>query len=97
MSSNDRVAEGSTEGGETQPPGLPCVELVELATDYLEGTLPPPLLASVEAHLQTCEPCRIYLEQMRQTISVMGHLHEEEIAPEVRTALLTAYEELRTT
>jgi predicted anti-sigma-YlaC factor YlaD len=97
MSSNDGVAEVNSEGGATQPPGLPCVEVVELATDYLEGTLPPPLLARVEAHLQICEPCQIYLEQMRQTIRVMGRLHEEEIAPEVRTALLSAYRELRTT
>ena len=40
---------------------LPCVHVVELLTDYLEGALDPATTARVDAHLAVCEPCTIYL------------------------------------
>ena len=46
---------------------LTCRELVELVTDYLEGTLPPHERARFEAHLGACEACVAYVEQMRAT------------------------------
>jgi anti-sigma factor RsiW len=72
-------------------PELPCRELVELVTDYLEGRLPAIDRARFEAHLAACEACRLYLEQFRQTIRALGRLPEESLSPEVRAALLTAF------
>ena len=57
--------------------GMPCRELVELVTDYLEDRLSPIDRARFEAHLTECEACRTYLEQFRQTIRVLGRLPEE--------------------
>jgi predicted anti-sigma-YlaC factor YlaD len=76
----------------TGPADLTCKELVELATDYLEGTLPEPDRVRLEAHLEVCEGCRNYLEQMRRTISISGLLTEEEIPPEGRDDLLRAFQ-----
>ena len=45
-----------------------CREVVELATDYLEETLLEPLRSLLETHLEECDGCREYLEQLRQTI-----------------------------
>jgi anti-sigma factor RsiW len=72
-------------------PEMPCRELVEVITDYLEDRLSPVDRARFEAHLAECEACRTYLEQFRQTISALGRLPEESLSPEVRNALIDAF------
>ena len=64
---------------------LTCKEVVELATEYLEGVLPPASLARLEAHLAECPGCRVYLDQLRKTIRVLGSLREEEGGLSART------------
>lgn len=54
------------------PRDVACRELVELVTEYLEGTLPAEEVAAIEAHLDECPGCRAYLDQMRATIAVLG-------------------------
>jgi predicted anti-sigma-YlaC factor YlaD len=73
------------------PGDLSCKELVELVTEYLEGGLGSAMRARVEAHLDACAGCREYLEQMRQTIKVLGTLPEESITPEAEQALLRVF------
>jgi anti-sigma factor RsiW len=53
---------------------MSCKELVELVTEYLEGTLSAMDRARFEAHLAGCDDCDVYLQQMRQTISLVGEL-----------------------
>jgi anti-sigma factor RsiW len=72
-------------------PEMPCRELVELVTDYLEGRLHADDRARFEAHLADCPYCETYLDQMRQTIRVLGQLPEESLSPEARDALLAAF------
>ncbi len=52
-------------GAETD---LTCRELVELVTEYLEDSLPEPERARLDAHLDACEACRAYVDQMRTTV-----------------------------
>jgi anti-sigma factor RsiW len=73
------------------PTEMPCRELVEVISDYLEDRLSPVDRARFEAHLAECEACRTYLEQFRQTIRALGRLREESLAPGVRSALLEAF------
>jgi anti-sigma factor RsiW len=72
-------------------PEMPCRELVELITEYLEDQLSPVDRDRFEAHLADCEPCRTYLEQFRQTIRVLRRLPEESLSPEARNTLLAAF------
>ena len=72
-------------------PEMPCRELVELITDYLEDCLSPIDRARFEAHLAECEACRAYLEQFRQTIRALGRLSEESLPADARHALLEAF------
>ena len=72
-------------------PEMPCRELVEVITDYLEDRLSQVDRARFEAHLAACEACRTYLEQFRQTIRALGRLPEESLSPEARHALLDAF------
>ena len=72
-------------------PELPCRELVDLVTEYLEDQLSTVDRARFEAHLAACEACRAYLEQFRRTIRELGRLPEESLSPGVREALLAAF------
>jgi anti-sigma factor RsiW len=70
---------------------MTCKELVELVTEYLEGTLPAPDRTRFEEHLAYCPGCQTYLQQMRQTISVLGTLAEDSISPAARDQLLRTF------
>ncbi len=63
-----------------RPAPMPCQELVELVTDYLEGTLPAQDRARLEAHLSACEACSMYIEQMRDTLRIMGAIEPEQVS-----------------
>ena len=81
---------------EPRPPGLTvhCQEIVELVTDYLEGVLDPDLTAEVEAHLELCEGCGIYVEQMRFTIRALGRVPVETLSEAAQDELVQAFREL---
>ncbi|MBI4261339.1 MAG: zf-HC2 domain-containing protein [Actinobacteria bacterium] len=72
-----------------------CVDVVEIVTDYLEGALSPADRARFDTHLDGCQGCRAYLEQMRRTIDISGRLSEEEIPDEIRESLLVAFRSRR--
>jgi predicted anti-sigma-YlaC factor YlaD len=63
---------------------IPCQEIVELITDYLQGTMSRSESRRLEAHLAGCENCSEYLRQMRVTIRASGMLREEDLTPETR-------------
>lgn len=68
---------------------LTCQELVELVTDYLEGALSRRQRARFERHLDGCDGCTTYVEQIRQTVRLTGEqLREETLPPHMREALL---------
>jgi predicted anti-sigma-YlaC factor YlaD len=73
------------------PDELSCKELVEIVTEYLEGTLPASERQRFEDHLAGCEGCRNYLNQMRHTIQSLGHLTENNIVPQAKEDLLQIF------
>ena len=77
-------------------PGLAidCAEVVELLTDYLEGTLEESVHAEVEAHLALCDGCDTYLAQMRSTIAVLGHVPAASLPEQARRELVTAFRDV---
>ena len=78
-----------TTGGGTS--GMSCSELVEVITDYLEGALSPEDRTRFQDHLDTCGPCRTYVEQMREVIRLTGKLSESSIPEPARTELLATF------
>jgi anti-sigma factor RsiW len=74
---------------------LTCKELVEIVTDYLEDRLPPTDRRRFEQHLARCEGCRNYLDQMRETIHLVGGLKEDSIPARMRERLLRAFRDWR--
>jgi predicted anti-sigma-YlaC factor YlaD len=73
------------------PAEMTCQELVELVTAYLDNALSSEDLQRFEEHLATCRGCRVYIEQMRQTIRLTGTIAEDEVPPDVRGELLEAF------
>ena len=76
---------------------MTCIELVELVTDYLEGSMPADERARFDEHISGCEGCTTYLKQFRITIRLTGMLTEEQIGADTRAALLDAFRDWRAT
>ena len=74
---------------------LTCRELVELVTDYLEGMLLPAERAQFEAHIEECEGCSNYLDQMRATIQLTGKLTRHSLSPTARRELQILFRDWR--
>jgi anti-sigma factor RsiW len=75
----------------TQIDEMACNELVQVVTEYLEGTLAEEDRERFNAHLAECPYCVAYVEQFRETIAASGALTLESIAPERRSELLEAF------
>jgi anti-sigma factor RsiW len=73
------------------PHDMMCQELVEVLTEYLDGTLGAHDRARLEAHLGVCDDCRIYLEQFEETITLARRADARELSPELRNGLLRAF------
>lgn len=58
----------------SQQEELVCRDFVELVTEYLEASVLEPLKTRIEEHLDECEDCERYLDQIRKTISLLGKL-----------------------
>ncbi len=76
---------------------IDCRGWTRLVTDYIEGALPLEVAARVDAHLGECTGCTRYLDQMRTTIAVVGHLSHDDVNSampnELRRALLAVFHE----
>jgi len=74
---------------------MACQELVEVITDYLEGTLPELDRVRFEEHLRTCPACHEYVEQMRALIRLSGGLTARSLDTDSVDALLHAFRDWR--
>ena len=74
-------------------PHVTCQQVVELVTEYLEHALPPEEASLFEQHVNFCDGCDWYLEQMRATIASVGRITEEDVPVETRDKLLSAFRE----
>jgi predicted anti-sigma-YlaC factor YlaD len=68
-----------------------CREIVELVTDYLEGAMPAEEAALFEQHLNFCDGCERYVDQLRTTIATVGRIDDADVPPPMRARLLTAF------
>ena len=71
---------------------LDCDEFVELVTAYLEDALDAADRQRVLDHLDLCDGCSTYLEQIRATVRAVGDLPEPGGPPDAgRQRLLDAF------
>ena len=67
---------------------------MELVSDYLDGGLDPRTAGQVQEHLAACPGCGAYLEQMRQTIGLLGTVTPEHLSESTRAGLLAAFRDI---
>jgi anti-sigma factor RsiW len=68
-----------------------CQEVVELVSDYLDQALPPEEASLFEQHVNFCDGCDWYLDQMRSTVQTVGRISEQDVPDETRAKLLAAF------
>ena len=73
------------------PHDMVCQELVEMLTEYLDGTLGADDLARLQAHLAVCDHCAVYVEQFQTTIALAGASGGTELTPELRNLLARTF------
>lgn len=74
---------------------LTCQELVEVITGYLDNALSQEERLRFERHLAACPGCRVYLEQMRTTLRLLGTLSADELPVPMQQRLLATFRDLR--
>lgn len=74
---------------------MQCLELIQLVTDYLEGTIAEVERERLESHVRECEWCDRYVTQTRQVIAALGTLDEGEADPDAWQQALAAFRERR--
>jgi len=74
-------------------PELPCQDLVEVVTDYLDGALSEVDRRRFEEHLEICERCVAYVEQIRLTIAAAGRagVQGEALPADLRDGIRDAF------
>jgi len=77
----------------SEPADLPCQELVELVTAYLDGALDKETRARFEEHIAGCPGCAAYLEQFRETIHLLGTVDTERLSDAGLSAMRRAFRE----
>lgn len=70
---------------------ITCQELTELVNDYVEGTLGAHDTALFEQHLNFCDGCDWYVDQIRTTVATVGRVRDLDVPPDVRARLLAAF------
>ncbi len=76
-----------------KPRRLQCQEMVKLVTAYLDDALDHDKRLRFEQHLEQCDGCAEYLEQLRTTVRMVSTIRDEEIDPVFRARLMRAFEE----
>ena len=74
-----------------RPLHISCQEVVELVSDYLERALPAQEAAVFEQHLNFCDGCVWYVDQVRRTVENVHELREEDVPPETKAKLMAAF------
>ena len=74
---------------------MTCREVVELMTEYLEGTLSVGDRSRFEDHLAGCKGCQAYLVQLRTTMRMLGTLPAEPMSEHLKVELIRAFRDWR--
>ena len=70
---------------------LSCRELVELVTLYLDDAMDPEDRGRFQWHLERCEGCAAYVEQIRLTAELSGSVSLDQLPQEAEEELLRSF------
>jgi anti-sigma factor RsiW len=64
-----------------------CASGVELLMDYLDGVLPPDVIAALDAHVAGCLRCTAFVESYRATPRILRDATTAELPPDLEASL----------
>jgi anti-sigma factor RsiW len=70
---------------------ITCQELTEFVNDFIDGVLGADETALFEQHLNFCDGCDWYVDQMRATVAAVGRIEPADVPADVRDKLLAAF------
>jgi anti-sigma factor RsiW len=74
---------------------LVCQQAVELVTEYLEGALSRRDRRAYERHLEACDGCEAYLDQVRAVLVAEGTVGPEALDDATLAALVDLFHATR--
>jgi anti-sigma factor RsiW len=74
---------------------IACREAVELVTDYLDDALSSKDRRRFERHLERCDGCTAYLDQVRATIAAVGSIGPDDLDDATLAGLVAIYHDVR--
>ena len=66
---------------------MKCDDLLRALNDYVDGRIDPAICERFESHLAGCNPCRIVVDNIRQTITLYQAGEPYELPREFRDEL----------
>ncbi len=67
--------------------GMKCGEILEKLSEYLDGELDPKLCRELETHMKDCNPCLIFVNTLKKTITLYKYAGHEPLPKEVHVRL----------
>ncbi len=68
-----------------------CEEVVALASEYLEGAMAAERMTAFELHLNFCDGCSGFVDQVRTTAAMAHASTAEQIPEDMKAKLLAAF------
>jgi anti-sigma factor RsiW len=68
-----------------------CEDVLELMTAYLQRTMPPDELTTLEAHMVYCPGCSGFMAQLRGTVEALRELPAPPLGDGERDELIAAF------
>ncbi len=68
-----------------------CYETIDLMGDALEGRLAQESRTGFDGHLEECDSCRTYFDQLQVTVRALAHLPRTGATSVRRSELIAAF------
>ncbi|MGB9689174.1 anti-sigma factor family protein [Thermogutta sp.] len=66
---------------------MKCQDLLAALNAYIDGEIDPQLCEVLQRHLQGCNPCRVVVDTLRQTVTLYKGEEPYELPPELHERL----------
>jgi hypothetical protein len=75
--------------------GYTCKQVVDLAADYVEGAMTSDEATRFELHLNFCDGCAWFIEQIRTSAELASRIEPEHVPEELQVRLVEAFRDWR--
>jgi anti-sigma factor RsiW len=66
---------------------MKCQDILKGLSEYIDGELDPKLCEALECHMEDCNPCLIFVNTLKKTISLYKYASSEPLPKEVHLRL----------